>query len=212
MMGVDEQPQVDSSNRILPFVNHGIKLQSLGFFLGENAPVIWRGPMVMKAVQQLLKDTDWGELDALVIDLPPGTGDVQLTLTQTVPITGAVLVTTPQDIALSDVKKAAEMFKQVHAPLMGIVENMSFFVCPDCGKTTEVFRRGGGDKESERLGIPLLGRIPLDPLVCDTGDTGQPLVLSQPETAAAEEYQKVAAAITEILSRSAGPTPINIIN
>ncbi len=212
MMGVQQQPQVSSDNRIAPFVNHGIKMQSLGFFLGENAPVIWRGPMVMKAVQQLLKDTDWGELDALVIDLPPGTGDVQLTLVQTVPLTGAILVTTPQDLALLDVKKGAEMFKQVNAPLIGIVENMSFFVCPDCGKSTEVFRRGGGQKESERLGIPLLGRIPLDPVVCDTGDLGAPLVLSHPETSAAEEFKAIAATVTELLSRGTGPAPINIIN
>jgi len=212
MMGVHEQPQVSSDNRIAPFVNHGIKMQSLGFFLGENAPVIWRGPMVMKAVQQLLKDTDWGELDALVIDLPPGTGDVQLTLVQTVPLTGAILVTTPQDLALLDVKKGAEMFKQVNAPLIGIVENMSFFVCPDCGKSTEVFRRGGGQKESERLGIPLLGRIPLDPLICDTGDLGAPVVLSHPETSAAEEFKAIAATVTELLIRSKGPAPIHIIN
>jgi ATP-binding protein involved in chromosome partitioning len=212
MMGVHEQPQITGDNRILPFVKHGIKLQSLGFFLGENAPVIWRGPMVMKAVQQLLKDTDWGELDTLVVDLPPGTGDVQLTLAQTVPLTGAILVTTPQDLALLDVKKGAEMFKQVQAPLLGIVENMSFFVCPHCHQTTEVFRRGGGQKESERLGVPLLGRIPLDPVVCDTGDTGEPLVLSQPETQSAEELQKVAAAIIEILSHRTGPSPIKIIN
>jgi ATP-binding protein involved in chromosome partitioning len=213
MMGVDKKPEVDSSNRIRPFINHGIKMQSLGFFLGENAPVIWRGPMVMKAVQQLLKDTDWGELDALVIDLPPGTGDVQLTLTQTVPLTGAILVTTPQDLALLDVKKAAEMFKQVQTPLLGIVENMSFFVCPNCGTATEVFRRGGGQKESERLGTPLLGRIPLDTAVCDTGDTGQPIVLSQPNTPAAEEFLKIAATVTEVLSRgTGGPAPVKIIN
>ena len=212
MMGVHEQPQITGDNRILPFVKHGIKLQSLGFFLGENAPVIWRGPMVMKAVQQLLKDTDWGELDTLVVDLPPGTGDVQLTLAQTVPLTGAILVTTPQDLALLDVKKGAEMFKQVQAPLLGIVENMSFFVCPHCHQATEVFRRGGGQKESERLGVPLLGRIPLDPVVCDTGDTGAPLVLSHPETQSAEELQKVAAAVVEILSQRTGPSPIKIIN
>jgi ATP-binding protein involved in chromosome partitioning len=212
MMGVNDKPQVTSTNRILPFLNHGIKMQSLGFFLGENAPVIWRGPMVMKAVQQLLKDTDWGELDVLVIDLPPGTGDVQLTLVQTVPLTGAVLVTTPQDLALLDVKKGAEMFKQVNAPLIGIVENMSFFICPDCGSRSNIFRQGGGDKESERLGIPLLGRVPLDPAVCDAGDTGVPLVLGQPTTAAAEEFQKIAAAVVEVLSSSPRRTPIKIIN
>jgi ATP-binding protein involved in chromosome partitioning len=168
--------------------------------------------MVMKAVQQLLKDTDWGELDALIIDLPPGTGDVQLTLVQTVPLTGAILVTTPQDLALLDVKKGAEMFKQVNAPLMGIVENMSFFICPDCGKSIEVFRRGGGQKESDRLGIPLLGRIPLDPVICDTGDLGAPLVLSHPETQAAEEFKAIAAAVTALLSQGTGRAPIHIIN
>jgi ATP-binding protein involved in chromosome partitioning len=212
MMGVNDKPQVTSANRILPFFNHGIKMQSLGFFLGENAPVIWRGPMVMKAVQQLLKDTDWGELDVLVIDLPPGTGDVQLTLVQTVPLTGAVLVTTPQDLALLDVKKGAEMFKQVNAPLIGIVENMSFFICPDCGSRSNIFRQGGGDKESERLGIPLLGRVPLDPAVCDAGDTGVPLVIGQPDTAAAEEFQKIATAVIEVLSSSPRRRPIKIIN
>lgn len=212
MMGVHDKPQVTGSNRILPFVNHGIKMQSLGFFLGENAPVIWRGPMVMKAVQQLLKDTDWGELDVLVIDLPPGTGDVQLTLVQTVPLTGALLVTTPQDLALLDVRKGAEMFKTVNAPLLGIVENMSFFVCPECGTQTDIFRQGGGQKESERLGIPLLGHIPLDPIICDAGDTGVPLVIGRPETKAAEEFQSVAAAVIENLSTSPRQAPVKIIN
>jgi ATP-binding protein involved in chromosome partitioning len=212
MMGVNERPQVTSTNRILPFLNHGIKMQSLGFFLGENAPVIWRGPMVMKAVQQLLQDTEWGELDVLVIDLPPDTGDVQLTLVQTVPLTGAVLVTTPQDLALLDVKKGAEMFKQVNAPLLGVVENMSYFVCPDCGKHTNIFRQGGGQKESERLGIPLLGRIPLEPAVCDAGDTGVPVVIGQPDTAAAEAFQQIAAAVIEVLQRRPQRAPIKIIN
>ncbi len=212
MMGVHDKPQVTSTNRIVPFFNHGVKMQSLGFFLGENAPVIWRGPMVMKAVQQLLQDTDWGELDVLVVDLPPGTGDVQLTLVQTVPLTGAILVTTPQDLALLDVTKGAEMFKQVGAPLFGIVENMSFFTCPDCGKETEIFRRGGGQKESERLGIPLLGRIPLDPEVCDAGDTGVPVAIGQPDTKAGAELHKIAAAVVEILSQSPRRTAVRIMN
>jgi ATP-binding protein involved in chromosome partitioning len=212
MMGVHDKPQVSSTNRIMPFLNHGVKMQSLGFFLGENAPVIWRGPMVMKAVQQLLQDTDWGELDVLVIDLPPGTGDVQLTLVQTVPLTGAILVTTPQDLALLDVTKGAEMFKQVGAPLLGIVENMSFFTCPDCGKETEIFRRGGGQKESERLGIPLLGRVPLDPEVCDAGDTGVPVAIGQPDTKAGAEFHKIAAMVVEILSQSPRRAAVRIIN
>lgn len=212
MMGVHEKPQINSDNRIIPFINHGIKMQSLGFFLGENSPVIWRGPMVMRAVQQLLQDTAWGELDVLVIDLPPGTGDVQLTLVQTVPLTGAVLVTTPQDLALLDVKKGAEMFKTVNAPLLGIVENMSFFVCSNCGKSTEIFRRGGGQKESERLGIPLLGRIPLDPTICDAGDTGVPTAIGHPESEAGTEFHRIAAALIEVLSRKPRPATIKIIN
>jgi len=212
MMGIHDRPQVTSTNRILPFFNHGVKMQSLGFFLEENAPVIWRGPMVMRAVQQLLQDTEWGELDVLVVDLPPGTGDVQLTLAQTVPLTGAILVTTPQDLALLDVKKGAEMFKQVGAPLLGIVENMSFFTCPDCGKETEIFRRGGGQKESERLGIPLIGRIPLEPDVCDAGDTGVPVAIGHPDTQAGAEFHKIAAAMLEILSHSPHRAAVRIIN
>jgi len=212
MMGVHDKPQVSSTNRILPFLNHGVNMQSLGFFLGENAPVIWRGPMVMRAVQQLLQDTDWGELDVLVVDLPPGTGDVQLTLAQTVPLTGAILVTTPQDLALLDVKKGAEMFKQVGAPLLGIVENMSFFTCPDCGKETQIFRHGGGQKESERLGIPLLGRVPLDPDVCDAGDTGVPVAIGQPDTKAGAEFHSIAMAVVEMLSQRPRRAGVRIIN
>jgi ATP-binding protein involved in chromosome partitioning len=212
MMGVHDRPQVTSANRIVPFFNHGVKMQSLGFFLEENSPVIWRGPMVMRAVQQLLQDTDWGELDILIVDLPPGTGDVQLTLAQTVPLTGAILVTTPQDLALLDVKKGAEMFKQVDAPLLGIVENMSSFICPDCGKETEIFRRGGGQKESERLGIPLIGRIPLEPEVCDAGDTGIPVAIGRPDTPAGAEFHTIAAAVVEILGQTPRRAAVRIIN
>lgn len=212
MMGVHEKPQVNSANRILPFVNHGVKMQSLGFFLGENAPVIWRGPMVMRAVQQLLQETEWGALDVLVVDLPPGTGDVQLTLAQTVPITGAILVTTPQDLALLDVKKGAEMFKQVGAPLLGVIENMSFFTCAHCGQDTAIFRRGGGQKESARLGIPLLGHVPLEPEVCDSGDTGIPVAIGQPDTRAGAEFHKLAASLVEILSNRPPRNTVKIMN
>ena len=212
MMGAQEKPQVNSANRILPFINHGVKMQSLGFFLGENAPVIWRGPMVMRAVQQLLQETEWGELDILVVDLPPGTGDVQLTLAQTVPLTGAILVTTPQDLALLDVKKGAEMFKQVGAPLLGIVENMSFFTCAHCGQDTEIFRQGGGQKESNRLGIPLLGRIPLDPEVCDAGDIGIPVAIGQPNTKAGAELHGIATSLIEIMSQRPQRMAVKIVN
>ena len=212
LMGVDDKPEVRGDNRIVPFLNHGVKMQSLGFFLSDNTPVIWRGPMVMKAVQQLLQDTDWGELDVLVIDLPPGTGDVQLTLVQTVPLTGAVLVTTPQNLALLDVQKGAEMFKHVNAPLLGIVENMSFYLCPDCGKETEIFRRGGGQKESDRLGIPLLGRIPLESAVCDAGDAGVPVVIGQPDGRAGQEFRQIAAAVVDVLTNQPRQPAVKIIN
>lgn len=212
MMGIQGQPQVTSANRIVPFLNHGVRTQSLGFFLGEDAPVIWRGPMVMRAVQQLLQDTDWGELDLLVVDLPPGTGDVQLTLAQTVPLTGAILVTTPQDLALLDVKRGAEMFKQVGAPLLGIIENMSFFTCPECGKDTEIFRHGGGEKESQRLGIPLIGRIPLDPDVCGAGDTGIPVAIGQPESKAGAEFHHITTEIITMLSQGLAQRTVRIIN
>ncbi len=212
LMGVDEKPEVRGDNRIVPFFNHGVKMQSLGFFLSDNTPVIWRGPMVMKAVQQLLQDTDWGELDVLVIDLPPGTGDVQLTLVQTVPLTGAVLVTTPQNLALLDVQKGAEMFRHVDAPLLGIVENMSFYLCPDCGKETEIFRHGGGQKESERLGIPLLGRIPLESAVCDAGDAGVPVVVGQPDGRAGQEFRHIAAAVVDVLTNRPQRPAVKIIN
>ena len=212
LMGVEGQPEVRGDNRIVPFLNHGVKMQSLGFFLTDNTPVIWRGPMVMKAVQQLLQDTDWGELDVLLIDLPPGTGDVQLTLVQTVPLTGAVLVTTPQNLALLDVQKGAEMFRHVNAPLLGIVENMSFHLCPDCGKETEIFRRGGGQKESERLGIPLLGRIPLDSAVCDAGDAGVPVVVGEPDGRAGQEFRQVSAAVVDVLMNKPQRPAARIIN
>ena len=212
LMGVDGKPEVRGDNRIVPFFNHGVKMQSLGFFLTDSTPVIWRGPMVMKAVQQLLQETDWGELDVLVIDLPPGTGDVQLTLVQTVPLTGAVLVTTPQNLALLDVQKGAEMFRHVNAPLLGIVENMSFYLCPDCGKETEIFRRGGGQKESERLGIPLLGRIPLESAVCDAGDAGVPVVVGEPDGRAGQEFRQVAAAVVDVLTNKPQRQPARIIN
>lgn len=213
MMGVHGQkPQVTETNRLVPLFNHGVKVQSLGFFLGENAPAIWRGPMVMKAVQQLLHDTEWGALDVLVIDLPPGTGDVPLTLAQTVPLTGAILVTTPQDLALLDVKKGAEMFKQVNAPLLGIIENMSVFLCPACGTETEIFRHGGGEKESQRLGIPLLGHLPLDPTVCEAGDTGVPVAIGHPETKVGEACHALAAAVIALLTRNQPLAAVKIIN
>jgi ATP-binding protein involved in chromosome partitioning len=177
MMGVDEHPAIDPSGRsILPFDRFGVRFMSLGFLVDKDAAVIWRGPMVMKAIEQLLRDVAWGELDVLVVDMPPGTGDAQLTLSQKVRLSGAVIVTTPQDVALADAIKGVAMFRKVGVPILGIVENMSFFNCPHCGTRSEVFGHGGGRREAARLEAPFLGEIPLDGAIREGGDAGRPVV------------------------------------
>jgi ATP-binding protein involved in chromosome partitioning len=187
MMGVSDQP-ISEGAGLLPLESHGVELMSLGFMIPPDAPVIWRGPMVMKAIQQLLYDVEWGELDYLVIDLPPGTGDAQLTLAQLVPVTGAVIVTTPQDVALADATKGVRMFQEVKIPILGIVENMSYFECPHCGERSELFSHGGGKQAAERLGVPFLGEVPVDPKVVVGGDTGEPIVRLDPTSPAAEAF------------------------
>jgi ATP-binding protein involved in chromosome partitioning len=177
---------------MIPVEQYGLKLMSLGFMMPEDAAVIWRGPLVAGAVKQMLSDTNWGELDYLVVDLPPGTGDAQLTLAQTVPITGVVIVTTYQDIALNIAKKAAQMFKKMNVPVLGIVENMSYFICPHCSGRTDIFSHGGGDKASERLGIPVLGQIPLEPETVIDSDRGIPTIIARPESAQAEAFRSMA--------------------
>ncbi len=181
MMGVDARPEVDpDAGRIVPFQRFGVRFMSLGFLVPRDTAVIWRGPMVMKAVEQLLGDVAWGELDVLVIDLPPGTGDAQLTLSQRIRLAGAVIVTTPQDVALADAVKGVAMFRKVGVPVLGIVENMSYFTCPHCGGRSEIFGHGGGREEAGRLGAPVLGEIALDPAIRDGGDRGEPLVAASP--------------------------------
>ena len=175
MMGVDEAPTIDSGT-IRPFDRFGIRFMSLGFLVPKDAAVIWRGPMVMKAIEQLLRDVAWGELDVLVVDMPPGTGDAQLTLSQKVRLSGAVIVTTPQDVALADAIKGVAMFRKVGVPVLGIVENMSTFICPHCGTRTDVFGHGGGRREASRLDAPFLGEIPLDAAIREGGDVGRPIV------------------------------------
>jgi ATP-binding protein involved in chromosome partitioning len=179
MMGVTEsRPRVaEDGGSMLPFDAHGVKVMSLGFILEVDTPVIWRGPMVMKAIEQLLGDVDWGALDFMVIDLPPGTGDAQLTLTQKVPLSGAVIVTTPQDVALIDARKGLAMFRKVGVPVLGIVENMSSFVCPHCGEATDIFKKGGGERTAQELECAFLGNIPLDPAIAIAGDEGLPIVV-----------------------------------
>ncbi|MCZ6506790.1 MAG: Mrp/NBP35 family ATP-binding protein [Acidobacteria bacterium] len=194
MFGIDEKPLVHG-DRLQPFERYGVKVMSLGFILEVDTPVIWRGPMVMKALEQLLGDVDWGELDYMIIDMPPGTGDAQLTISQRVPLAGAVIVSTPQDIALIDARKGLAMFEKVNVPVLGIVENMSGFVCSHCGETTDIFKRGGGQRTAELLGCPFLGSIPLDPAIVEGGDAGTPIVTMQPDGHHAEAFGKVAAAV-----------------
>jgi len=193
MMGVDERPALDAAGRgILPFTRYGVRFMSLGFLVEKDTAVIWRGPMVMKAIEQLLRDVLWGELDVLVVDLPPGTGDAQLTLSQKVRLAGAVIVTTPQDVALADAVKGIAMFRKVGVPILGVVENMSFFCCPHCGTRTDVFSHGGGRREAERLGAPFLGEVPLDGAVREGGDRGEPVVASQPDSPLAASFFAIA--------------------
>jgi ATP-binding protein involved in chromosome partitioning len=197
----DERPRAADQQHFYPLKKYGVSLVSIGFFLGERAPVIWRGPMVMGAVRQFLRDVLWGTQDFLIVDLPPGTGDAQLTLAQQVALDGAVVVTTPQDVALLDATRAARMFRQVHCPLLGIVENMSYFVCPDCGERDEIFGRGGADRMAVAESIPVLTRVPLYPQIREAGDKGMPVVIADPKHPASQAYlelaRKVVAAMPE---------------
>jgi ATP-binding protein involved in chromosome partitioning len=208
MLGIEGRPQIDERDeKIVPMENHGVKTMSLGLITDPDTPVIWRGPMVMKALDQFLTDVKWGELDFMVIDLPPGTGDAQLTLTQKVPLTGAVIVTTPQDVALIDARKGLAMFRKVNVPVLGIVENMSYYICKHCGERTEIFGHGGGRKTAEMLGVPFLGEVPIDPKVVVGGDTGEPIVVMDPESSAAQAFRDIAARIVkQIESGTAGHT------
>jgi ATP-binding protein involved in chromosome partitioning len=204
MLGVNERPAGDEGTQTLtPLVKYGVKLMSMGFISGEQTPVIWRGPMVHKMVTALMHQVDWGELDYMVLDLPPGTGDAQLTLTQHAPLTGAVIVTTPQDVSLADARKGLKMFQQVNVPVLGIVENMSYFVCDQCSKRHNIFRSGGGRRTSEELDVPFLGEIPLDPPVAEGGDVGQPVVISWPDSAASRALREFTDRVVEQLEVAA---------
>jgi ATP-binding protein involved in chromosome partitioning len=176
MMGINKRPDINESKKIVPIEKFGIKLMSLGFLIPEDAPAIWRGPIVMQVTTQFLRDVDWGELDFLVVDLPPGTGDIQLTLVQTVPINYAIVVSTPQDISLIDAKKALGMFDKVNVPVFGIVENMSYFICPHCGKRSDIFKHGGAKEIAEKLGVNFLGDIPIVEDICELSDLGEPFM------------------------------------
>jgi ATP-binding protein involved in chromosome partitioning len=206
MMGVTKPPE-QKDGKIAPAESHGVKLISMGFFVPEDTAVVWRGPMVHTAIQQLFRDVLWGELDYLLIDLPPGTGDAQLTLTQLVPLTGAVTVTTPQEVALHDVRKGMMMFQKVNVPLLGIVENMSYFLCGHCGERTEIFSHGGGERAAATLGIPFLGRVPIDPAIREGGDSGTPIVVADPASPQSVAFREIAQKIIAGVTGAAQGVP-----
>jgi len=204
MLGISGQPRSSDGRTLQPMENYGVRCMSMGFLVAEDTPMIWRGPMVMSAIQQMLRDVAWGELDVLVVDMPPGTGDAQLTLAQQVPLTGAVIVSTPQDIALLDARKGLNMFRKVDVPVFGIVENMSYFICPHCGERSEIFSHGGARREAERLGAEFLGELPLDIAIRETSDGGRPIVASSPESAHAKVYRAIAARVWEKAQEALG--------
>jgi ATP-binding protein involved in chromosome partitioning len=212
MMGVSGRPDSPDGDKLEPMVGHGIKVMSMGFLVAEDTPMIWRGPMVMSALQQMLRDVNWGELDIMIVDMPPGTGDAQLTMAQQVPLAGAVIVSTPQDIALLDARKGLNMFRKVDVPVLGIIENMSYFTCPNCGHESHIFSHGGAHEEADRLGVEFLGEIPLDIDIRTTSDSGQPIVVSQPESDHAKVYRGIADRVWAKLSASSRVMPEIVID
>lgn len=200
MLGTRERPTATEENKIIPIEQYNLKLMSMGFLLDDTSPAILRGPMVTRYTQQFLRQVDWGELDFLVLDLPPGTGDIQLTIVQTVALSGAVIVTTPQEVALIDARKAATMFEKVNVPVLGLIENMSYFISPSDQKRYDIFGSGGGEREAKRLRVPLLGQIPIDIATREAGDRGQPIVSQDRKSPVAQEFARVAERIREALA------------
>jgi ATP-binding protein involved in chromosome partitioning len=204
LFGVTAKPDLASDGKKLaPLEAYGVKVMSIGFLIEEGAPVIWRGPMVMSALNQLLREVDWGDLDVLVVDMPPGTGDTQLTMAQNVPLSGALIVSTPQDLALIDARRGIAMFKQVQVPLLGVVENMSYFLCPHCGGRTDIFSHAGAQREAEKLGVPFLGEVPLDIVIRANSDDGRPVVASAPDSPHAGAFLEIARRVAQTLESGA---------
>ncbi len=214
MLGISgRRPSSPDGKRLIPLENYGLRCMSMGFLVPEDRPMIWRGPMVMSALQQMLREVDWGTLDIMVVDMPPGTGDAQLTMAQQVPLAGAVIVSTPQDIALLDARKGLNMFRQVEVPVLGIVENMSYFLCPHCGGRSEIFSHGGARREAERLGTEFLGEVPLDLQIRETSDDGRPITVSDPDNPHSLVFRAIARRIWEKVSGAAavGRPPPRIV-
>jgi ATP-binding protein involved in chromosome partitioning len=200
MFGTRERPMATEENKIVPVEQYNLKLMSMGFLLDDTSPAILRGPMVTRYTQQFLRQVEWGELDYLVLDLPPGTGDIQLTIVQTVALSGAIIVTTPQEVALIDARKAATMFEKVNVPVLGLIENMSYFISPSDGRRYDIFGSGGGEREAKRLRVPLLGQIPIDIATREAGDRGMPIVAEDRQSPVAAEFDKIARRIREALA------------
>jgi ATP-binding protein involved in chromosome partitioning len=199
LTGIREKPELDDNRKMIPISRFGLAIMSIGFLVEEDTAMIWRGPMVMSAITQMLRDVAWGTLDVLVVDMPPGTGDAQLTLAQNVPLKGAIIISTPQDLSLIDARRGLAMFKKVNVPVLGIVENMSYFQCPHCGTRSDIFGHGGARHEAERLGVPFLGEVPLDIAIRTTSDAGNPVVVSDPDGPHAAVYRAIGAKVRDQL-------------
>ncbi len=204
LLGIHGKPETVDGKILKPKENYGLKVMSMGFLVDEETPMIWRGPMVMSALTQMLREVEWGPLDVLVVDMPPGTGDAQLTMAQQVPLAGAVIVSTPQDLALIDARKGLNMFRKVDVPLLGIVENMSYFIAPDTGKRYDIFGHGGAQKEAERLGVPFLGAVPLEMGIRESSDAGTPVVATRPDSEEARIYKEIAAKVWQQIETGKG--------
>ncbi len=211
LLAIKEKPQTIGGTRLKPIERYGMSVMSIGFLIDEETPMIWRGPMVMSAITQMLREVEWGSLDVMVVDMPPGTGDAQLTMAQQVPLKGAVIVSTPQDLALIDARRGIAMFRRVDVPVLGVVENMSYFVCPQCGTRSDIFSHGGARHEAERLGVPFLGEVPLHMTIREKSDSGLPVVATEPEGEHARIYREIAARVRDALKGPARTAPRIVI-
>jgi ATP-binding protein involved in chromosome partitioning len=211
LLAIREKPQTVGGTRLKPIVRHGMAVMSIGFLVEEETPMIWRGPMVMSALTQMLREVEWGTLDIMVVDMPPGTGDAQLTMAQQVPLRGAVIVSTPQDLALIDARRGIAMFRRVNVPVLGIVENMSMFICPHCGTRSDIFGHGGARHEAERLGVPFLGEVPLAIDIREKSDAGAPVVATDPDGPHAQIFRDIAARVREGFQAESRPAPKIVI-
>jgi ATP-binding protein involved in chromosome partitioning len=212
LLAIRGRPETLGGNRLRPMTGYGLTVMSIGFLVAEDTPMIWRGPMVMSALTQMLREVEWGTLDVMIVDMPPGTGDAQLTMAQQVPLAGAVIVSTPQDLALIDARRGVEMFKRVNVPVLGIIENMSYFVCPKCGERHDIFGHGGAHAEADKLGVPFLGEVPLHMAIRETSDAGRPVVATDPDGPHAKVYREIAGRVRDRLKgQSAGRTAPKIV-